>query len=116
MAKQRSRRLRKKLHINEFQEFGFAYKAKVKPGIQEEAFVEALLTELIEPRGLEFGGWTAGGFVSKAGRGSATQDDRTALIQWLGKRPEVESVMMSDLLDAWHTVFVPPEQMSRVVG
>jgi uncharacterized protein YggL (DUF469 family) len=116
MAKQRSRRLRKKLHVGEFQEFGLAFKTTVKAGTQEETFVDALFNEFIDPRGLEFGGWAAGGFVTKAERGNVTEEDRTALIAWLGKRPEVEAVLMSGLLDAWYTNFVTEDQMSKVVG
>lgn len=116
MAKQRSRRLRKKLHVGEFQEFGLAYKTRIKPGSNEVVFVDALLDELIDPRGLEFGGWAAGGFVSKAGPGSLTEEDRLALIDWLGKRPEVEAVLMSGPLDAWYTDFVTEDQMTKVVG
>ena len=92
MAKQRSRRLRKKLHVGEFQEFGLAYKTAIKAGSNEVLFVDALLDELIDPRGMEFGGWAAGGFVSKAGRGTVTEEDRQALIDWLKQRPEVESI------------------------
>ncbi|MFN4264265.1 MAG: 50S ribosome-binding protein YggL [Aquabacterium sp.] len=43
MAKQRSRRLRKKLHVGEFQEFGLAYKTRITPGSNEVLFVDALL-------------------------------------------------------------------------
>jgi len=116
MAKQRSRRLRKKLHVGEFQEFGLAYKTRITPGSNEVLFVDALLDELIDPRGLEFGGWAAGGFVSKAGRGSLTEDDRQALINWLSQRPEVEAIFISGPLDAWYTDFVTDEQLTQVKG
>jgi uncharacterized protein YggL (DUF469 family) len=116
MAKQRSRRLRKKLHVGEFQELGLAFKSRLKADTQEEAFVEALLREFIEPKGLEFGGWAAGGFVTKASRGHVSEEDRTALIDWLRQRPEVDSVLMSGLLDAWYTDFVAEGQMTQVVG
>ncbi|MDE2593196.1 MAG: YggL family protein [Burkholderiales bacterium] len=116
MSKQRSRRLRKKLHVGEFQEFGLAYKATIKAGSNEVVFVDTLLDEFIDPRGLEFGGWAAGGFVSKSGPGSVTEEDRQALIEWLSKRPEVESVLMSGQLDAWYTDFVTEDQMTKVVG
>ena len=115
MAKQRSRRLRKKLHVGEFQEFALAIKTRVKADTQEDAFVDALIVEFIDPRGLEFGGWVAGGFVSKSERGSVTEDDRTALIDWLRKRPEVESVLISGLVDAWYTDFIAEDQMSKVL-
>ncbi len=116
MAKQRSRRLRKKLHVGEFQEFGLAYKTAIKAGSNEVLFVDALLDELIDPRGMEFGGWAAGGFVSKAGRGTVTEEDRQALIDWLKQRPEVESIRISGPLDAWYTDFVTDDQLTQVFG
>lgn len=114
MAKQRSRRLRKKLHVGEFQEFGLAFKARIKAGSNEVVFVDALLDDFIDPRGLEFGGWANGGFVSKTERGNVTEEDRTALIDWLSKRPEVEAVMMSGPLDAWYTDFVRDDELPQV--
>ena len=72
MTKHRSRRQRKKLHVGEFQEFGFAFKTQLKEGAREELFVDALLEEVIEPKGLEFGGWAHGGFITKSERGSVS--------------------------------------------
>ena len=48
--------------------------------------------------------------------GSVTDEDRQALIDWLSKRPEVASVLMSGKLDAWYTDFVTEDQMTKVVG
>ncbi len=116
MAKQRSRRLRKKLHVGEFQEFGLAFKVQRKAGALDISFVDALLTDVIDPRGLEFGGWASGGFVSRLGHGSLTEEDRQVLIDWLSKRADVETVLMSGLVDAWYTTFVSDDQLTKVVG
>lgn len=116
MAKQRSRRLRKKLHVGEFQEFGLAFKVQRKAGTLDISFVDALLTDVIDPRGLEFGGWASGGFVSRLGRGSLTEEDRQVLIDWLGKRADVETAQVSGLMDAWYTSFVDDDKFTKVVG
>lgn len=55
MAKQRSRRLRKKLRIDEFQELGFSVKWSFAEGTSVEeidSVVDALILEVIEPQGL----------------------------------------------------------------
>ena len=52
MAKQRSRRLRKKLRIDEFQELGFSVKWSFAEGTSVEeidSVVDALILEVIEP-------------------------------------------------------------------
>lgn len=116
MAKQRSRRQRKKLHVGEFQEFGFAFKAQLKADAREEVFVDALLEEVIEPKGLEFGGWATGGFITKSVRGSVTEEDRTAVSDWLRARSDVASARVSALVDAWYTDFVGEDDLAPVVG
>lgn len=73
MSKQRSRRQRKKLHIGEFKELGFLFEANIKPGADENALIEAFLTEAIDAHGLGFGGWATGGAVEKI---RARQRDR----------------------------------------
>lgn len=114
MAKQRSRRLRKKLHVGEFQEFGFAFKAELKADAREEVFVDALLEEVIEPNNLEFGGWATGGFVTKAVRGTVSEEERQAVLNWLRARPELASARASELVDAWHTDFVGDADLSAI--
>lgn len=102
MAKARSRRLRKKLHLGEFQELGFFYEATIKDGIDEHAFIDGLLAEAIEPNGLGFGGWAGGGAVSKLSRGSVSEGERQAVLDWLARRPEVLSLSATGLVDMWH--------------
>ncbi|MEH6388119.1 YggL 50S ribosome-binding family protein [Pseudomonas profundi] len=105
MTSQRSRRLRKKMRVDEFQELGFNFTATPKQALTDEqadALIDALIEEVISPRGLEFGGWVGGGFVCKAGRGSATEEDRDAVVSWLRQRPEIETAEAEPLVDAWH--------------
>lgn len=105
MTSQRSRRLRKKMRVDEFQEMGFNFTATLKDKLNDEqadAVIDALLDEVVSPRGLEFGGWIGGGFICKSGRGSATEEDREAVINWLRQRPEVETAEADPLVDAWH--------------
>lgn len=102
--KNRSQRLKKKLHLGEFKEFGFQFAATHKTELDEataDALVVAFLKELVEPRGLAFAGWTDGGFIVVYGKGSATAEDQEALRAWFAARPEVASVEIGPLVDAW---------------
>lgn len=59
MAKNRSRRLRKKMHIDEFQELGFSVARRFPEGTSEEQIdqtVNDLIEEVIEPNKLAFDG------------------------------------------------------------
>jgi hypothetical protein len=102
--KNRSRRLQKKLHLGDFKEFGFQFAATHKAELDEaaaEALVGAFLQELVEPRNLAFAGWADGGFIVMYGKGSATAEDQEALRAWFAARPEVASVEIGPLVDAW---------------
>ena len=59
-----------------------------------------LVVEAIEARQLLFGGGDAGGFVTQAGPGSASEEDRRAVMAWLGACPELEHVVVGELEDA----------------
>ncbi len=105
MPKQRSRRLRKKLHVGEFQEIGFQVLISLTPELTEEAgeaFVDALLDEVIEPRDLAYGGWSNGGYVCGFDKPSATESDREAIRNWLAGREEVTAASIGELEDAWY--------------
>ena len=57
MAKNRSRRLRKKMHIDEFQELGFSVAWRFPEGTSEEQIdktVDDFINEVIEPNKLAF--------------------------------------------------------------
>ncbi len=105
MANQRSRRLRKKLHLGEFKEFGFNVDIELANDTSpeaREAFVDALMAEIIEPRCLAYGGGEFGGFVCGYEKPSATEEDRAVLREWLSSRSEVLSADVSELEDAWY--------------
>ena len=100
----RSRRLRKKLHIGEFQTLGFEYDliwSEMPSSEVQERFIDQLLEEVIEPRSLSLGGGTNCGFIS-ARRGSATDEDRTAFETWLCQWPNVSLARVGELRDAWY--------------
>ena len=103
--KQRSRRLRKKMRLGEFQEFGFEYELKVKAELspeQEEALMDRFVRELLVPRNLAAAGWVREGFVTAFARGSASDEDRQATQAWLAAQPEVGEATVSALKDAWY--------------
>jgi uncharacterized protein YggL (DUF469 family) len=60
MSHHRSRRLRKKLHIDEFQELGFEVAFRLRDGLSADemgAFWDAFIGDAIEGNGLLYGGW-----------------------------------------------------------
>ncbi len=101
----RSRRLRKKMHIGEFKEYGFDYEVKLKcslsPG-DEYGHIARFLEEVIEPRKLGLGGSLTIGFVAPYGEGVATEEDRAAVEKWLRSNLPVETVKVSELKDVWY--------------
>lgn len=103
------KRLRKKLHVGEFQELGFEVGFRLPEGAAFEEIgpiLDAFLEEAIEANGLVAGG---GGrpddqsfFVSLDGRGSATEDHRNRVESWLNARSEILHPAAGRLVDAWH--------------
>jgi uncharacterized protein YggL (DUF469 family) len=88
------KRLRKKLHVGEFQELGFEVRFQVADNLSYDAFdtvVDAFISQAIEAHGLLCGGggtnpeWSV--FVTRVGRGSATEGHRQAIETWLVARP-----------------------------
>jgi uncharacterized protein YggL (DUF469 family) len=100
----RSRRLRKKLRIAEFQELRFPvsmeYENPLNPD-EQEAFLTAFLDEVIERRDLAYGGGVDTGFVCRFGRGSVTEEDRESVSAWLLARTDVTSPSVGPLADCW---------------
>lgn len=100
---ERKRRLRKKLRVGEFQEFGFAFSASIAKAEDQDAMLDRFVDE-IAARGLVFGGWsspeTVEGFISLATRGSATEEHRQFVESWLKAQPGVEDVEVGELVDA----------------
>src|SRR5690242_21482497 len=85
------KRLRKKKHVGEFQEFGFHVDASLRSNIDREAlcaFSDRFIAH-IEANNLAFGGGIGpmvGGFVTRFDRGSATEDDRTCVATFLDRK------------------------------
>lgn len=107
MAKQqRSRRLRKKMRIDEFQELGFIVKwsfAEGTPIEEVDSTVDALIAEAIEPHGLAF---EASGYLSWEGIvclqkiGKCTEEHREAVESWL-KAKGMKDIVVTELFDVW---------------
>jgi hypothetical protein len=106
-TKPRSRRLRKKLHIGEFQEWGFSIEIRLTPG-EESTFDQALDAWLgfVETHGWAFGGGGSvdernfNGFVSRSDRGSLTEEDHQIAETWLKETLWVKEGTVGPLQDA----------------
>jgi len=106
MATNRSRRLRKKLHIDEFQELGFSVAWRFPEGTSEEQIdqtVDAFINEVIEPNKLAFDGsgslvWE--GLICKQEIGKCTEEHQATVRSWLEGRG-FEDVRISELFDVW---------------
>jgi hypothetical protein len=96
------KRLRKKCHLGEFREEGFNVSFSLSAA-NEDTFYDRFLTEAIETNGLICGGrcdaeWDI--FVTKS-RGSATEVDRTVILNWLEEQSTVKDILVGPLVDAW---------------
>ncbi|MBU3055292.1 MULTISPECIES: YggL family protein [Pseudomonas] len=105
MATNRSRRLRKKLCVDEFQELGFELTLNYKDGMAPadlEAFLEAFLRQAIEGNGLGYVGGEDYGFVCLGKRGSVSEEQRGQVEAWLKGRSELADFTVSPLMDVWY--------------
>ncbi len=106
MAINRSRRLRKKMHIDEFQEVGFSVAWCFPEGTPEEQIdktVDDLINEVIEPNGLAFDGsgylaWE--GLICMQQIGKCTEEHQALVKNWLEAR-QLSEIRTSDLFDVW---------------
>ena len=104
---QRSRRLRKKLRIEEFQELGFEVSWNFPLATAEaqiDSLIDALINEVIEPRGLAFAGdghlaWQ--GLICTQQIGKCSAEDIQACCEWL-KQKGMEHIHHSELFDLWY--------------
>lgn len=105
-AKNRSRRIRKKLRVDEFQELGFDVAWQLKEGITGEeldTFITTFFTDVIQPNNLGFGGegdtlWH--GIICSEKLGSCTEEHRAIVEKWLNDNGAT-SVAVSELYDVW---------------
>ncbi|MEH6688398.1 MAG: 50S ribosome-binding protein YggL [Halopseudomonas sabulinigri] len=105
MATNRSRRLRKKLCVDEFQELGFELNLEFKDDLEVEDvdnFLDQFLTEAMDANGLDYVGTEGFGIVCLDERGSVSEEQRAAVEAWLKGRSELAVVEVSPLQDAWY--------------
>ncbi|VXC36142.1 conserved hypothetical protein [Pseudomonas sp. 8AS] len=105
MATNRSRRLRKKLCVDEFQELGCELTLNFREGLADaemDSFVEAFLRDAVEGNGLGYVGGDDYGFVCLAKRGSMSAAQREQLDAWLKSRAELTGYSLSPLMDVWY--------------
>jgi uncharacterized protein len=107
MPKTRSKRLRKKLHLDEFEELGFSISFALPQNLDNETldiFLGRFITDVIEHNDLSFGGGigpTSEGFVTLDKRGNATEEHRVLVRKWLASHPFVSHIQIGELVDAW---------------
>lgn len=105
-AKNRSKRLRKKLKVDEFQELGFDVAWSFKEDITGagiDDFIDQFFAQVIEPKALGFAGegdvlWH--GFVCTKQSGCCTDEQRSAVENWL-KENGAQAVSVGELYDFW---------------
>ena len=100
------KRLRKKLRLGEFREYGLEVSFRLADNAELDGFWDSFIGDVIEARGLICGGgcgrmWDV--FVTRPGRRSATEDDRRDITAWLQRHSHVHDVRISPLVDAWHS-------------
>ncbi|ASJ97556.1 MULTISPECIES: YggL family protein [Shewanella] len=102
----RSRRLRKKLRIDEFQELGFDVNWTFEDSVSEEQIddiVDQFIDQVIEARKLGFHGgghkeWE--GIIATQTIGKCTEEDRQAVSDFWKNQP-AKDVVVSELYDIW---------------
>ena len=103
------KRLRKKLRLGEFREYGFDVSYRLRddlPETEADDFLFRFLEKAIEANSLACGG---GGrppayefCVVSDHRGSPTQEQHSAVGSWLGAQVEVVDHSVGEFFDAWH--------------
>ncbi|MCE9967497.1 YggL family protein [Aeromonas salmonicida] len=107
-AKSRTRRLRKKLRVGEFQELGFSISFRFDS--QLHTLDQALdhWIEFVESQGWGFGGGGGegsdilSGYLASFERGTLWEVDRERARQWLDSQPGFTCTQCAELSDAWH--------------
>lgn len=109
--KRLNRRQRKKLRVGEFQELVFEVRIRFHHPMEDSAldgFMDGFF-DLVESRRLTVGGLggrlpllETDGVISAWERGSPTEEDRQAVLDWLQRQPEVASAEVGAFVDAWY--------------
>lgn len=104
--KRRSKRLQKKLHLNDFKELGFDIKFSFGSDITEEQsedIVYDFVENFIEPNNLMFAGFFRA-FICKE-KGSCTEEDKQKVLDYFADKSKSITIEMSPLIDAWYGPF-----------
>jgi len=108
MQKPRSRRLRKKLHIGEFKEYGFSLDLTFDKNIVDFNHAFDSLLDFLELNHWVFGGGgdensnNISGFICKLQRGTLTQEDCIKVQVWLRSQDWIIGFIIYALKDVWH--------------
>lgn len=104
-------RQRKKLRVGEFKEHCFDIELVFHSPMRGEPYHDFIndFFGFLEQRDLLGGGFggkepfsETEGVIANIERGSPTEEDREAVVQWLRGRPEVVDARARDFKDAWH--------------
>jgi uncharacterized protein YggL (DUF469 family) len=113
-----SRRQRKKHHVGEFQELGFALWMHFEQPLDEaqiDAFHGAAMGMFDTHRLHVYGGWgdqSSRVFVV-AENGAVSEAQRSAVLEWLQAWPGLAQVRAGELRDAWHGDFTEFQDEGR---
>jgi uncharacterized protein YggL (DUF469 family) len=104
-------RQRKKLRVGEFKEHCFDIELVFHSPMRGEPYHDFIndFFGFLEQRKLLGGGFggkepfsETEGVIANIERGSPSEEDREAVVQWLRARPEVVDARAKDFKDAWH--------------
>ncbi|MFH1279348.1 MAG: 50S ribosome-binding protein YggL [Candidatus Eisenbacteria bacterium] len=107
------KRLRKKLHMGEFRQFGFmlslVFCGETDTAEECESFEGLIIGSLCKPHGFEYsiGFWPPDYFevFLVPSRGSTTDEQRVWVEAWLRSRGEVLEYHVGHFIDAYHDLF-----------
>lgn len=104
-------RQRKKLRVGEFKEHCFDIELVFNAPMRGEPYHDFIndFFGFLEQRNLLGGGFggrepfsETEGVIARIERGSPSEEDREAVVQWLRARPEVVDARAQEFKDAWH--------------
>ena len=106
------KRLRKKLRLREFAEFGFELRVWPRAPLQDpghDVLFEALI-DYAESVRLCVGGGANREFITVFVSGASrarkvTEADRDAFLAWLNRRDDIDTFRVGRLVDAWYGPF-----------
>ena len=103
------KRLRKKLKVKEFKQYGFDVQLTFKnelSNVDLDNYLDYFIEHLIEKNGLIFGGGFlptgVNGFASDHTFGQDTKAKQQRIKEILEKDPIIETVTLGKLVDVWH--------------